>query len=88
MLASFIAFIFNMVTTFVGCLLILRTYIFYQRLSIFDPVARLVRYQLAGNTGFASGQTGKTLGVGLGCIGFCDGCRCGGCHPPGHWLTA
>ena len=40
-MASFIAFIFNMVTTFVGCLLILRTYIFYQRLSIFDPVARL-----------------------------------------------
>lgn len=41
MMASFIAFIFNMVTTFVGCLLILRTYIFYQRLSIFDQVARL-----------------------------------------------
>ena len=26
---------------FIGCLLLLRTYIFYQRLSIFDPVARL-----------------------------------------------
>ena len=41
MMASFIAFLFNMVTTFVGCLLILRAFIFYQRLSIFDPIARL-----------------------------------------------
>ena len=41
MFAIFVAFLFNMVTTFIGCLLLLRTYIFYQRLSIFDPVARL-----------------------------------------------
>ena len=41
MFANFVAFVFNMVTTFIVCLLLLRTYIFYQRLSIFDPVARL-----------------------------------------------
>ncbi|HIU84346.1 MAG TPA: YggT family protein [Candidatus Aphodousia gallistercoris] len=41
MLASFLAFIFHIVTTFIGCLLILRAYVFYQRLSIFDPIARL-----------------------------------------------
>ena len=40
-MAQFIAFLFNMVTTFIGCLLVLRAFIFYQRLSIFDPVARL-----------------------------------------------
>ena len=41
MFANFVAFLFNMITTFIGCLLLLRTYIFYQRLSIFDPIARL-----------------------------------------------
>lgn len=41
MLAQFIAFIFNLITTFVGCLLVLRAYIFYQRISIFDPLSRL-----------------------------------------------
>ncbi len=41
MFANFVAFFFNMITTFIGCMLLLRTYVFYQRLSIFDPVARM-----------------------------------------------
>lgn len=41
MFANFVAFLFNMITTLIGSLLVLRAYIFYQRLSIFDPVARL-----------------------------------------------
>ncbi len=40
-MAHFIALIFNLITTFMGCMLILRAYIFFQRLSVFDPVARL-----------------------------------------------
>ena len=38
---QFIAFLFNIITTFIGCLMLLRVYVFYQRLSIFDPIARL-----------------------------------------------
>lgn len=41
MLANFIALIFNIATTLIGCLLILRVYVFFHRISIFDPIARL-----------------------------------------------
>lgn len=42
MLTNFLVFLFNMVSTFIGSLLVLRAYIFYQRISVFDPLPRLV----------------------------------------------
>ena len=42
MLTNFLVFVFNLVSTFLGSMLVLRTYIFYQRMSIFDPFPRAV----------------------------------------------